>query len=88
MQNMFKLTFTKDLDKVKLSNFPIIAGILLIYLSGLLTQYTKGAALSSIISLTIIVSVQLLIYLFSNKIFGHSHWLYFGVPPCVRIVVA
>lgn len=79
MRNLFKLAFTQDLDKIRLSTSPIIVAIVLVYLSAVLTQYTKGASLNSTISLTIVMIVQLFVYLFSDRIFKHRYWLYFGI---------
>jgi NarL family two-component system sensor histidine kinase YdfH len=71
--NKFKLAFTQNLDEIGLSKSPIIVGILLVYLS------TDILSSHAIIGLTIVMTIQLLIYLFSDIIFKRKYWLYFGI---------
>jgi NarL family two-component system sensor histidine kinase YdfH len=74
---MFKEVFI--LDEVNLPKSPIVAAIILIYISTLLFQDTNKLTLDETAGITIIMTGQLLLYLFSDIIFRRKYWIYFLV---------
>jgi NarL family two-component system sensor histidine kinase YdfH len=76
---MFKLAFTLESDEVKLPKSPIVAAIILIYLATMLFQHTNKLSVNETAGITIVMTGQLLVYLFSDIIFKHRYWLYFLV---------
>ncbi|MBK1810024.1 sensor histidine kinase [Clostridium sp. YIM B02505] len=79
MRNMFKSTFTSDLDYNVFPKSPALVGIVLIYLATIFMPSSGGLSSREIIGLTIVMIFQLMIFLFSNKIFKNKYWLYFIV---------
>lgn len=77
--NKFKLAFTLDSDEVRLSNYPILVAIILVYLATIYTQFINKVPLNATIGLTIVMAVNSLVYFFSDIIFKHKYWLYFAV---------
>ncbi|WP_243277785.1 sensor histidine kinase [Clostridium yunnanense] len=76
---MFKSTFTSDLDYNVFPKSPALVGIVLIYLATIFMPSSGGLSSREIIGLTIVMIFQLMIFLFSNKIFKNKYWLYFIV---------
>lgn len=79
MQNKFKLAFTLDSDEIGLYRFPIIVGVILIYMATVFIQYTHKFSFNSFVGFTIVMAVQLLVYLLSHIIFKNKYWIYFVV---------
>lgn len=79
MINKFKFAFTQDSDEVALSKYPIVVGIILIYIATVFIPNTYKLTSNSNIRLTIVMIVYLLVYWFSDRIFKHRYWLYFAV---------
>lgn len=79
MKNQFKKLFTPDLDEVLFPKSPIIVGIALLYLATIFGQSSGNLSLKSIVIFTIVIIIQLAIYLFSDSIFKKKYWLYFFI---------
>lgn len=79
MQNIFYSSHIIDSDEAKILKYPMILGIVLVYLATLFLQNIEQFSLRSVVFFTIAIALHLLIYLFSNKIFKHRYWLYFLV---------
>jgi NarL family two-component system sensor histidine kinase YdfH len=79
MRNRFKLAITMDLDEVNAYKSPMIVGIILVYIATVFVQNRNELSLHAIIGFTIVMIVQLLVYFFSDTIFKHKYWLYFGI---------
>ncbi len=79
LHNKFKSAFPIDSNEDRLFKSPIIVGFFLSYLSIVLKQYTINASLDSTIGITIIMTGQLLVYLFSDTIFKRRYWIYFVI---------
>jgi NarL family two-component system sensor histidine kinase YdfH len=79
LRNMFRSTFTSDLDYNIFPKSPALVGIVLIYLATIFMPSSGGLSSKEIIGLTIVMIFQLVMFLFSNKIFNNKYWLYFIV---------
>lgn len=77
MNNKFKSVFTPDFDKIIYPKFPIIFGIVLLYLATIFVQSSDKLSLNEIIGFTIVMIVQILVFLSSSNIFKHKYWIYF-----------
>jgi len=77
--NKFKLLFIPDSDEDKLSKLPLIVSVILVYIATVFFQNTSKLSSHAIIGFTIAIIIQILIYLFSDTIFKHKYWLYFGI---------
>lgn len=79
LQNKFKLVLGLNSDEIKLPKSLIVVATILIYLTTIFFQNTYKLDSSEIAGFTIVMTLQLLMYLFSDIIFKDKHWLYFVV---------
>lgn len=77
--NRFKLAFTLEPGEVRLSKTPIIVGVILVYLSTLIASYTYKFTVDTNSGVAIVMTINLLIFVFSDNIFKHKYWLYFVI---------
>lgn len=77
LKNKFKSVFTPEFEGVFFPKSPIVAGIILLYLATVFVRNSGELSLNQTIGFTIVIIIQLLIYLFSGKIFKQKYWLYF-----------
>lgn len=79
MLNKFKAAFTTDSDSVSLPKAPTIVGFSLTYVTTIFLVSIEKLDLHQVAGFTIVMMIQLLLYLFSNNIFKHKYWIYFGI---------
>ncbi|OPJ59402.1 sensor histidine kinase [Clostridium oryzae] len=79
MNNKFHSLFTINTNETGLSKSPVIIAFVLIYFAIVLMQPSNKLPSHTIAGFTIVLFLQLFLYIFSDKIFKHRHWLYFFV---------
>ncbi len=79
LENKFKLANILDSDEVNVFKSPVIAAIVLVYLTTVFVQNTYKVSMLSMIWFTIAMIIHLLVYFSSHRIFKHNHWLYFAI---------
>ncbi|AET68124.1 signal transduction histidine kinase [Desulfosporosinus orientis DSM 765] len=79
MLNKFKAAFTTDSDIVSQPKSPLIVGFSLVYVTTIFLVSIKKLDLHQVAGFTIVMMIQLVLYLFLNNIFKHKYWIYFGV---------
>ncbi len=77
LKNKFKSFFIDALGENLLPKSPIIVGVILIYIATVFIQNPDKLSLHEIVGFTIVMIVQLLVYLFSETVFKNKYWLYF-----------
>ncbi|WP_238882896.1 sensor histidine kinase [Clostridium sp. YIM B02551] len=77
MRNKFKSVFTPYTDEGVFSKSPIIVSVILLYLATVFVQNSGEMTKNETAGFTIVIVIQLLVYLFSVNIFKKKHWLYF-----------
>lgn len=79
MHNKFKSVFAPDSEEAVFPKSAVVLGVILIYLA---TVFLGGPGILTsheIAGFTIVMIIQLMIYLFSDKIFKNRYWLYFVI---------
>lgn len=79
MLNRFKAAFTLDLNSVSQPKAPTIVGFSFAYVTAIFLVSAKKLDLDQVAGYTIVIMIQLLLYLFLNKLFKHKYWIYFGI---------
>lgn len=77
MKNRLKSIFTPDFNENISPKFPIIVAIILLYIATVFVQSTDKLSINEIIGFTIVMVIQISLYLFSSTIFKQKYWLYF-----------
>lgn len=79
MRNRFKTTFMADSDEAILSKAPVIVAVFLVYLCAMFFQDRNKLSSHEIAGTTIVMLLQLFVYLFSDRFFRHKYWIYFVI---------
>jgi len=79
LKNRFKSVFIEDFDEMISPKFPVVFGVVLIYLATVFVQSSGKLSFHETIGFTIVMLIQIVVFLFSNKIFKHKYWIYFIV---------
>lgn len=79
MRNKFKSLFTPDYDEVVFPKSPTVVGIILIYLATVFVPNSEKLSINELAGFTIVIIIQVIIYLLSNTIFKNRYWLYFVI---------
>lgn len=79
MRNQFKLAFSMDSTEVRSYKIPIAAGIFLVYISSVFFQHKDNFSIEDASGFTIVMALQLILYLFSDTLFKRRYWLYFVI---------
>ncbi|OPJ58181.1 sensor histidine kinase [Clostridium oryzae] len=66
-------------DESSLYKFPVVVGIILVYLVTILSQVSYELSIKKIFWFTVAIIVHILMYIFLNVIFKKNYWLYFTV---------
>lgn len=77
LYNKLKSAFLLDWDEAKEYKIPIIAGIVLVYITTLFVQRPNKLSFRSVLLLTMLIAVHILLYCFFETIFKRRYWIYF-----------
>jgi two-component system, NarL family, sensor histidine kinase YdfH len=83
LNNKFKSLFAPDCDEAIFPKQTIVIGIILIYLSAVFVQSSSELKLNETAGITIVMIIQLMVFLFSNTLFKHRYWLYFLIQAII-----
>jgi NarL family two-component system sensor histidine kinase YdfH len=79
LNNKFKSVFTPYGQEAVFPKSAIVIGIILVYLSTVFVGSSNKLSSKEIIGFTIVIIIQLLVFLFSDKLFKRKYWLYFVI---------
>jgi NarL family two-component system sensor histidine kinase YdfH len=79
LKNKLKSLFGQDLNESIFSKSPMVVGIILLYAATVFVGNSDKLSLNEIAGYTIVMIIQVTLFLFSNTIFKRRYWLYFVI---------
>ncbi len=79
MRNMFKSTFMPDTVGDIFPKSPAVLGVILLYLATIFMPNSGKIDSRGTIGITIVMILQMVLYLFFDKIFKNKYWIYFVI---------